>query len=63
MSDILIVYCSFMYLLTIGIVSARASDKTERRESVETIGMVTHLLLAPLITPIVLGWLFYEGNE
>lgn len=61
MSGSLITYSVFMYLLTLGIVSARLWDKDIALDIVELTGMVIHFLFAPLITPIVLGWLIYEN--
>lgn len=55
--EILIGYCAITYLFTIGICWAGFNDAKEERILT---GMIAHLVLAPIVTPICLGWGYYR---
>ena len=56
MSGILIVYCSFMYLLAGGMFVAGLLDKRSNRY------MFANFIFAPVSTPVLLGFLIYTSN-
>lgn len=50
MIDLLIVYCLFMYLFTIGVMMSAWDEQQDIKA-----GMILWLILAPIATPIYLG--------
>lgn len=61
MSDLFILYCGFMYLFTIGLVIGRIFDK-EPIDGGEGVKLIFNLILAPILTPIAMGWCYYEKS-
>jgi len=57
MKDILIVYCAVTYLFTFGMVCRGFSEGLTAQEK---IGAIAHLMVSPLVTPIVLGAMMYK---
>lgn len=58
MLDILIIYCSFMYLFTGGMVGYASVTGKSR----EFTGMAIHFVTAPISTPIILGMTHANNN-
>ena len=63
MSDATIIYCGFMYLLTLGIVGAGLCNKNNRKDLAMLFGMAMHFMTAPVSTPIILGILIYDCTK
>ena len=58
MSDVFILYIGVMYLFTLGITMQAFVDGQDSKAIY--IGMVVNLVFAPIVTPIIFGWLTYE---
>lgn len=58
--ELIKLYCLITYLFTFGICVAGFQDAKDAKVLT---GMITHLIFAPITTPVCLGWLYYEKSE
>jgi len=63
MSDATIIYCGFMYLLTLGTVGAGLCNENNRADLTMVFGMTMHFITSPLSTPVILGILIYDRTR
>ena len=58
MNEIYILYAVVTYLFTFGIVLQAFVDGQDSKSVY--LGMVVHLVFAPILTPVVFGWITYD---
>lgn len=61
MIDLLIMYCSFMYLFTGGVIGYNLTSN-RYFYSHQKLGMLVHFVTAPISTPIILGMICGKNN-
>ena len=61
METAVIVYCLACYLYTLGLIFGGLKDRGYNSSMV--FGMIIHFILAPIMTPVVMGYIRYSEQD